>query len=58
MRRRNAGSMRSRGARLVEKITSSSNGIWKLLPVCSFRYSMRLSSGTIQRLSKASGFTS
>ena len=31
------GSIRSSGSRLVEKMTNSSNGIVKLLPVCSFR---------------------
>ena len=58
MRRRKAGSISWPGGMLVEKITSASKGSEKLLPVCSFMKSLRLSSGTIQRFSNASGLTS
>ena len=55
MRRRNAASIRSAGCRLVENISSTSNGKVKLAPVLSFMKSTWFSIGTIQRLSRSFG---
>ena len=55
MRRRNASSASDSGLRLVAKMMKTLNGISNFRPVCSVRKSTRLSSGTIQRLSRSRG---